>query len=79
MRGLLTTSQSKYKMQSTLLLDIIIRECTAILQLFPSKNQSLLVRWNSLLILNLTLDVINGIRRFHFKRDRFARQGFHER
>ena len=65
-------------MQSTLLLNIIIRKSTSILELFPSKNQTLLIRRNPLLILNLTLDIINRIGRLDFQRDCLARQGLDE-
>jgi len=56
------TTQPENKMQSTLLLDIIIRKHTSILKLLPSKNQTLLIRRNPLLILNLALDIVDGIR-----------------
>jgi hypothetical protein len=54
------TTQPENKMQSTLLLDIIIRKRTSILKLLPSKNQTLLIRRNPLLILNLALDIVDS-------------------
>src|SRR5438046_574967 len=65
-------------MQCTLLLDIIIRQGTTILQLFASENQPLLIRWNSLFVLNFRFDIIDGIRGFHFKRNSFPRESFDE-
>merc|ERR1719277_1988393 len=56
-----TSSQSKNQMQSTLLLDIVIREGSSIFQLLSSKDQSLLVWGNSFLVLDLGLDILNGV------------------
>ena len=49
-------------MQSGFFLDIIVGKSTAIFELLASEDQALLVRRNSLLILDLCLDVINGVR-----------------
>jgi hypothetical protein len=59
---LLTTSETQHQVQSALLLDVVIRESSTILQLLTSKDQSLLVRRNTLLILDLALHVIDGVR-----------------
>ncbi len=40
-------------MQSGLFLDVVVRECAAILELLASENETLLVRRNALLVLNL--------------------------
>jgi len=56
-----TSSQSKHKMEGAFLLDIVIREGSSIFQLLSSKDQSLLVWGNSFLILDLSLDVLNGV------------------
>merc|ERR1711971_428273 len=45
-----TTSQTEYQMQSGLLLDVVVREGTAILKLFASKDQPLLVWGNAFFI-----------------------------
>jgi hypothetical protein len=72
------TTQPENKMQSTLLLDIIIRKRTSILKLLPSKNQTLLIRRNPLLILNLALDIVDGIRRLNLQGNRLASQRLDE-
>ena len=59
-------------MESGLLLDVVIRECTTVLELLACKDQALLVRRNSLLVLNLGLDVVDGIARLHLKGDGLA-------
>ena len=48
-----TTSKSENKMESGLLLDVVIRKGSAVLELLTSEDESLLVWGNTLLILNL--------------------------
>ena len=52
-------------MKSGLLLDVVIRESTAILELLSGEDETLLIRGNSLLVLNLSLDVVDGVRRLN--------------
>merc|ERR1712180_223796 len=66
-KNLHTSSQSKYQMQSRLLLDVVVREGTAIFKLFASKNQPLLIWGNAFLVLDLSLDIFNGVRWFNLK------------
>ena len=65
-------------MEGALLLDVVVRESAAVLELLASKNQTLLVRRNSLLVLNLRLDVLDGVRRLDIKGDRLTREGLDE-
>ena len=62
-------------MQRGFLLDVVIRERTSIFELFAGKNQTLLIGWDSFLVLNLRLYIVNRIRRFHVQRDGLAGQG----
>ena len=50
-----------------LLLDVVVRESPSILELLPSEDQALLVQWNTLLVLNLRLDVVDHVRRLNLK------------
>lgn len=59
-------------MKGGLLLDVVIRKGTAVLELLSSENKTLLIRWDSLLVLNLALNVVDGIRRLHLKGDGLA-------
>merc|ERR1719419_466256 len=70
-----SSSQTQDKMKSTLLLDVVIRECTSILQLLTSKDQSLLIWRNSFLILNFGFNVFNRIRWFNFQSNGLASEG----
>lgn len=65
-------------MQRRLLLDIIICERATILELLAGKNEALLIRRNTLFILNLLLHVIDRIRRLHIQRYCFTRQSLYE-
>merc|ERR1712152_26325 len=64
-----TSSQSENKMESTFLLDIVIGKSSSIFQLLSSKDQSLLIWGNSFLVLDLGLDILNGVRRFNLEGD----------
>jgi hypothetical protein len=67
-------TQSKYQMKRRFLLNVIITQGAAIFQLFAGKNQTLLIRWDALLVLDFGLDVVNRIRWFHIKSDGLASQ-----
>jgi hypothetical protein len=60
------------------LLDVVVGESTAILQLLSGEDQTLLVRGNALLVLDLGLDVVDGVGRLHLKGDSLAREGLDE-
>ena len=65
-------------MEGRLLLDVVIAKGAAVLQLLSGENQSLLIRGNTFLILNLGLDIVNGIRRFNIKGDGLSSKGLYE-
>jgi len=54
-----TSSKSENQMQGAFLLDVVIRKSSSILELLSSKDQSLLIWGNSLLILDLSLDILD--------------------
>ncbi len=59
-------------MQRGLLLDVVVGERAAVLELFPGENETLLVRWDALLVLDFRLHVLDGVRRLDFERDGLA-------
>merc|ERR1712223_2345925 len=65
-------------MKGRFLLDIVIRKGTAIFQLLASKDQTLLIWGDALLVLNFGLDILDGIRRFDLQGDRLASQSLDE-
>jgi hypothetical protein len=73
-----TTSKSEDQMEGGLLLDVVVRESSAVLELLASEDESLLIRGDTLLILDLGLDVLNGVSRLNIKSDGLTSQGLDE-
>jgi len=67
-----TTSKSQNQVESGFLLDIVVREGSAVFELLASEDKSLLIRGDTFLILDLSLDVFNRVRRFDIKSDGLA-------
>ena len=72
------TAESEHEMESGLLLNVIVRKGSAIFELLASEDQSLLIRGDTLLILDLGLDVLNGVRGLNVQSDGFACKGLNE-
>ena len=62
-------------MEGRLLLDVVIREGAAVLELLAGKDEALLVGRDALLVLDLGLDVVDRVRGLDLERDRLTRQG----
>jgi len=73
-----STTEAENQMKGGLFLDIVIRKSTTIFQLLARENQPLLVRGNSFLVLDLSLDVLDAIGRFDLEGDGLPREGFDE-
>ena len=58
----LTSAEAQHKVECGLLLDVVVRKCPAILKLLAGEDHPLLVRRNSFLVLDLGLDIVNGVR-----------------
>ncbi|MCO5561096.1 hypothetical protein L7F22_014717 [Adiantum nelumboides] len=65
-------------MKSRLFLNVVVSKGAAILQLLSSKDETLLVWRDTLLVLNLGLHVVDGVRALNFKRDGLASKGFYK-
>ena len=65
-------------MESGLLLDVVIRKGTAIFELLSGKDKTLLIWGNTFFILNLGLNVLNGVAGFDIQSDRLACKGLDE-
>jgi len=65
-------------MEGALLLDVVVRKRTRILQLLSSEDQTLLLWGNSFFVLNFGLDIRNGVIWLHIKSDGLSREGFDE-
>ena len=62
-------TQAQHQVQRGLLLDVVVGQGAAILQLLASKDQSLLVGRDALLVLDLGLHVVDGVVGLHFQCD----------
>ena len=72
------TTKTKNQVKSGFFLDVVVRESSSVLELLSSENQSLLVRGNSFLVLDLLLYSLDCVWGFNFKSDSFSSQSFHE-
>ena len=59
-------------MQCALFLDVVIGQGAAVLKLFSGKDETLLVRRNSFLVLNLGLHILDGVLGLDLQGDGFA-------
>ena len=73
-----TTTQAEDEVEGALLLDVVVAEGAAILELLAGEDQALLVRGDSLLVLDLGLDIVDGVGRLHLKGDSLTREGLDE-
>lgn len=65
-------------MQRGLLLDVVIRQRATVFELLAGKDQTLLIRRDALLVLDLGLDVVDRVRRLDFEGDGLASEGCRE-
>ena len=56
-------------MEGRLLLDVVVRESAAVLKLLASEDEALLIGRDAFLVLDLGLDVVDGVRRLDLKDD----------
>ena len=66
------TTETEDQVEGGLLLDVVIGQGAAILKLLASENQALLVRRDTLLVLNLRLNIVDGIGGLDLKSDGLA-------
>merc|ERR1719419_374086 len=77
-KDLHTSTESQDQMEGRFFLDVVVTQCATIFKLLTSKDKTLLVWWNSFLILNLSFEIDDGIAWFHFKSDGLSSEGLHE-
>jgi len=56
-----TTAETEDEVEGGLLLDVVVRKSAAVLELLASEDEALLIWGNTFLVLNLGLDVLNGV------------------
>ena len=73
-----TTSKSEDQVEGRFLLDVVVGESSSILKMLSSEDKSLLVWWNTFLVLDLSLDVLNGVSWLNIKGDGLTSEGLDE-
>ena len=76
--AMIASGKSPISYSTLTFLDVIVGQSSAIFQLFSGENQTLLVWRNSLLVLDLGLDILDGIGRLYLKGNSLSRQSFDE-
>jgi hypothetical protein len=67
-----TATKTEDKVESRLLLDVVVGESATVLKLLAREDQTLLVGRNALLVLDLGLDIVDGVGGFNLKSDGLA-------
>ena len=67
-------AKAEDQVQGRFLLNVVVSQSLAILQLLASKDQALLVGRNALTVLNLLLDSLHSVRRLDIQSHGLARQ-----
>jgi len=70
---LTTTTQAQHQVESGLLLDVVVGERAAVFELLTREDQTLLIRRDAFLVLDLSLHVVDGVRRLHLQGDGLTR------
>jgi len=64
--------------QPLTLLDVVVLQGAAILELLASKDKTLLVRRDAFLVLDFSFNSFDGVGALHLEGDGLSRQGFHK-
>ena len=73
-----TTTKSEDQVKSWLFLDVIVRKSATIFELFSSEDKALLIWGDTLLVLDLGLHVLNGVRGLDIKSDGLTSKSLNE-
>ena len=73
-----TSSESQDQVESGFLLNIVVRECSSILKLLSCEDESLLIWWDTFLVLDLCFHVFNGVSWLNIKGDCLSCKGLDE-
>ncbi len=71
-------AQAQHEVKCRLLLDVVVRQRPSVLELLAREDETLLIRRDALLVLDLSLHILDGVGRLDLERDRFARQSLDE-
>ena len=76
--GRIASSQAKHDVKCGLLLDVVVAQGTAVLGLLASEDEAHVLAWDALLLLDLGLQVVDGVRGPDIQCDGLAIEGLHE-
>ncbi len=65
-------AQAQYEVEGRFLLNIVVRQGAAVLELLAGEDETLLVGGDALLVLDLGFDVVDGVRRLNIEGDGLA-------
>ena len=65
-------------MEGRFFLDVVVTEGSTVFELLSGENESLLIGWDAFLVLDLSLDVLNGVTWLNIKGDGLASKGLDE-
>ena len=71
-----SASESEHQMEGRLLLDVVVGKGSSVLKLFTGEDESLLIWWDALLILNFGFDILDRVGWLHVESNRLTREGF---
>jgi hypothetical protein len=69
---LATATKSEHQMEGGFFLDVVVAQRAPVFELLAGENQTLLVWWDSLLVLDFRFDIIDGVTRLNLKSDGLA-------
>jgi hypothetical protein len=72
------TTEAEHQVEGRLLLDVVVGEGASVLELLAREDEALLVGGDALLVLDLRLDHVDGVRGLHLKSDGLARESLDE-
>ena len=72
------SSQAEHEVQGRLLLDVVVGQGAALLELLAGEDESLLVGRDTLLVLDLGLDGLDSVGGVHVESDGLAGQGLRQ-
>ena len=72
------SSESEHQVEGGFLLNVVVREGSAVLELLSSEDKSLLIGWDALLVLDLGLHILDGVRWLDVEGDGLSGKGLNK-
>merc|ERR1711975_35922 len=71
-------TETKHQVEGRLLLNVVVRKSTAVLELLAGEDEALLVWWEALLVLDLGLHILDRVRWLNIEGDGLTSEGLDE-